>query len=92
MRAEILEELFKVIEERKKNPKPGSYTCKLLATGKARDKVIEEATEFVEAAEKKGKEEIISEAADLFYHSLVLLVEKGVKLEEVMEELRRRRK
>ncbi|MEM3402752.1 MAG: phosphoribosyl-ATP diphosphatase [Candidatus Hadarchaeales archaeon] len=92
MSAEILEELFEVIEDRKKNPRPGSYTCKLLATGKAGAKVMEEAAELVEAAKKKGKNEIVYEAADLLYHTLVLLAEKDVKLDEVMEELRRRRK
>lgn len=92
MGVEILEELFKVIEDRKKNPRPDSYTCKLLITGKAGEKVMEEAQELVEAANKKGRREVINEAADLFYHLLVLLAEKGVKLDEVMDELRMRRK
>jgi phosphoribosyl-ATP pyrophosphohydrolase len=89
MGAEILDEVFAVIEDRKERPKKGSYTSKLLASGKARDKVLEEAQELVEA---EGKKEIVHEAADLMFHSMVLLSEKGVKLDEVMEELERRRR
>ncbi|MEW6221954.1 MAG: phosphoribosyl-ATP diphosphatase [Candidatus Hadarchaeota archaeon] len=92
MGTEVLDELFAVIEDRKKRPKKESYTSKLLASGKAKDKVMEEAQELVEAAEKQGKKEIVHEAADLIFHSMVLLSEKDVKFDEVVEELRRRRR
>jgi phosphoribosyl-ATP pyrophosphohydrolase len=92
MGAEILDEVFAVIEDRKGRPKKGSYTSKLLASGKARDKVLEEAQELVDAAEEGVKKEIVHEAADLMFHSMVLLSEKGVKFDDVMEELERRRR
>jgi len=88
MGTEVLDEVFAVIEERKNTPKKGSYTSKLLASGKARDKVLEEAQELVDAVEKK---EVVHEAADLMFHSMVLISEKEVKLDEVMDELKRRR-
>jgi len=92
MGAEILDEVFAVIEGRKNMPKQGSYTSRLLVSGKARDKVLEEAQELVDAAENGGKKEIVHEAADLMFHSMVLLSEKGVKFDEVMEEFKRRRR
>ncbi len=92
MGTEILEEVEAVIEDRKRNPKPESYVSKLLATGKAPAKVEEEADEFIEAAEGDDREAIVHEAADLIFHSMVLLSAKGIKLEEVMNELKRRRR
>jgi len=89
MGTEILEEVFEVIKERKRNPKPESYVAGLLRSGKTKEKIMEEAQELIEAS---AKSEIIHEAADLFFHAMVLLAEKNVELEDVMEELRRRRK
>lgn len=92
MGTEILDEVFEVIESRKKHPPKGSYVAGLFASGRAKDKVIEEANELVEAAEKGTRDEMVHEAADLIFHTMVLLAEKDVKLGEVMEELRRRRR
>ena len=92
MGTEILDEVFKVIEDRKRNLPKNSYVARLLTSGKACEKVIEEANELVEAAEKNTRAEIVHEAADLIFHIMVLLAEKDVKLDEVMEELRRRRR
>ncbi len=86
---EVLDEVFAVIEERRDSPKKGSYVSGLIASGKASDKIEEEAGELIEA---RKKQEIVHEAADLMFHTMVLLAAKGVKLEDVMEELRRRRR
>lgn len=86
---EVLDEVFAVIEERRDSPKKGSYVSGLIASGKASDKIKEEAGELIEA---RKKQEIVHEAADLMFHTMVFLAAKGVKLEDVMEELRRRRR
>ncbi len=86
---EVLDEVFAVIEERRDSPKKGSYVSGLIASGKASDKIEEEAGELIEA---RKKQEIVHEAADLMFHTMVLLAAKGVKLEDVMKELRRRRR
>ena len=89
---EILDEIFRVIEDRRDRPRGGSYVSALLAKGGACDKVDEEARELVEAARDGERKDIIHEAADLIFHTMVLLADKKVKLDEVMEELRRRRR
>jgi phosphoribosyl-ATP pyrophosphohydrolase/phosphoribosyl-AMP cyclohydrolase len=87
-----LAELEALIHERQRHPEPGSYTCSLLAAGENRilKKVAEEAVEVVIAVKGEGRERTISEAADLLYHSLVLLTQQGINLEEVEAELARR--
>jgi phosphoribosyl-ATP pyrophosphohydrolase len=92
MGTKVLDEVFAVIEERRDRPREGSYVSSLLASGRASEKVDEEARELIEAAKVGDKREIVHEAADLIFHTMVLLAAKGVKLEEVMEELRRRRR
>jgi phosphoribosyl-ATP pyrophosphohydrolase len=92
MGTEILDEVFAVIEERRDRPKEGSYVSGLLASDKVSEKIDEEALELIEAAQGGEKREIAHEAADLIFHTMVLLAAKGVKLEEVMGELRRRRR
>lgn len=89
---EILERLYKLIEERKRLMPPGSYTTSLFENGPDTilKKVGEESSELIVAAKGGDRDEIIYEAADLFYHVGVLLVEKGVSLTEVLEELRGR--
>jgi len=91
MGTEILDELFAVIEDRRDRPKESSYVSGLLASGRVLEKIDEEARELVEAAQEGEKRAVVHEAADLIFHAMVLLAVKGVKLEEVMEELRRRR-
>jgi len=87
----ILKELQKVIADRQEDPQKGSYTSSLFAAGEEEiaKKFGEEAIEVVVAdGEKRVKEEV----ADLLYHLLVLLRQRGVELGQVMEELRGRRK
>lgn len=90
----ILHEVYKVIEDRKKNPKPDSYVCKLLEGGidKSLKKVGEEAGEVIIAAKNKSKDEIIWEVADLWFHSLVVLFQSGVTVDDVFKKLEERRK
>ena len=86
---EILTHLYNVIHQRKLDMPEGSYTTHLFEKGleKIKKKTGEEAIELI-LAEDRG--EIIYEAADLIYHMMVLLEEHGVKIDEVLEELRRR--
>ena len=93
MSLEILKELYEVVLDRRRNPVEGSYTCKLFEEGldKILKKIGEESVEVILAGRKQEREEIIYEAADLLYHLIVLLVYAGIGLEEVMEELERRR-
>jgi phosphoribosyl-ATP pyrophosphohydrolase/phosphoribosyl-AMP cyclohydrolase len=81
-----------IIKERKKNPRPGSYTNSLLDAGinKVAQKVGEEAIELVIEAKDNNKALFLNEAADLMYHYLVLLVAKGYALEDVTAVLRQR--
>jgi phosphoribosyl-ATP pyrophosphohydrolase len=86
-----LENLIKLARERKSSPIEGSYTNKLL-TDKAlsKAKVLEEVDELIEAIEEDTNK--IHEAADVFYHLLMYLEANDVKIEEVMQELEKRRK
>lgn len=81
-----------VIEERKRNPKPGSYTNRLLESGinKIAQKVGEEAVEVVIEAKDNDREKFLNEGADLLYHYLVLLAAKGHSLNDVIGVLRLR--
>lgn len=89
-----LEQLQKTIEERKKNPKPGSYTNKLFESGinKVAQKVGEEAVELIIEAKDDNRELFLGEAADLMYHYLVLLTAKGYSLNDVVDVLKKRHK
>jgi phosphoribosyl-ATP pyrophosphohydrolase/phosphoribosyl-AMP cyclohydrolase len=86
---EAFDRLYGVISDRKRNPEANSYTSQLFSEGieAIGAKVVEEAGELVEAANDKGSKEIIHEAADLIYHTWVLLAEAGVSPEQVREEL-----
>ena len=86
-----LENLIKLARERKLIPQEGSYTNKLL-TDKAlsKAKVLEEVDELIEAIEDDTNK--IHEAADVFYHLLMYLEANDVKIEEVMQELEKRKK
>ena len=86
-----LENLIKLARERKLSPIKGSYTNKLL-TDKAlsKAKVLEEVDELIKAIEEDTNK--IHEAADVFYHLLMYLEANNVKIEEVMQELEKRRK
>jgi phosphoribosyl-AMP cyclohydrolase / phosphoribosyl-ATP pyrophosphohydrolase len=86
--------LARTIQSRKANPIEGSYTAKLFAGGVDRigKKIGEEATEVVIAAKNADRGELVWETADLLYHALVLLAERGVSLDDVGAELSRRAK
>ena len=86
-----LENLIKLARERKTNPVEGSYTNKLLTNKSlSKAKVLEEIDELIEAIEENTNK--IHEAADVFYHLLMYLEANDVKVEEVMEELEKRKK
>lgn len=90
--ADALVKLERVIAGRRAQPKEGSYTNYLFDKGldKILKKVGEEATELVIAAKNPDPEEVKYEAADLLYHLMVLLAEKGISWSEVKDELARR--
>ncbi|MBP5564475.1 MAG: bifunctional phosphoribosyl-AMP cyclohydrolase/phosphoribosyl-ATP diphosphatase HisIE [Lachnospiraceae bacterium] len=90
--AKIFDNLYKVIEDRKENPKEGSYTNYLFDKGldKILKKVGEEAVEIVIASKNEEAKEIKYEIADFLYHLSVLMVEKGVTWNEVCDELANR--
>ena len=88
---DTLENLIKLARERKANPVEGSYTNKLLTDKSlSKAKVLEEIDELIEAIEENTNK--IHEAADVFYHLLMYLESNDVKIEEVMEELEKRKK
>ena len=91
--SKVLKEVYDVIVDRTINPKEGSYTNYLFEKGldKILKKVGEEAAEVIIAAKNKDKGEIVYEISDLFYHLFVLMVERGVKLDDVYNELKKRR-
>ncbi len=88
----FIPQLEKIILDRKKEPQEGSYTNRLFAKGinKIAQKVGEEAVELVIEAKDDNKDLFLGEAADLMYHFLVLLAQKGYSLEEVEDVLRQR--
>ena len=86
-----LESLFKLARDRKNNPVEDSYTNKLLSDKSfSKEKVLEEINELVEAVDKNSN--FIHEAADVFYHLIMYLEANDVKIEDVMEELNKRKK
>lgn len=90
----FLQELYNLILERKKELPKNSYTAFLFKKGLAKvlEKVEEESKELIFSAKKESKNRLIKESADLLYHLLVLLVEKKISLDDIIKELKRRRK
>ena len=87
----ILEDLVNLARERKSNPVEGSYTNKLLEDKSlAKEKVLEEINELIEAIEQDSNK--IHEAADVLYHLIMYLEANDVKIEDVMNELNKRKK
>jgi len=87
----ILEDLILLARERKKYPVKGSYTNKLLEDKSlAKEKVLEEVGELIEAVEENSNK--IHEAADVLYHLMMYLEANGIKIEEIMAELASRKK
>lgn len=89
---QVLDELYRVILDRKNNPPEKSYVVKLLNGGipKIGEKVMEEAGELVEAAGETDRAHTVYEAADLLFHTLVLLGYHDISPDEVFAELARR--
>ena len=86
-----LEELIAVIRQRKGSSVEESYTKKLLKNKKLSiEKIKEEIAELIDAIEKDTNK--IHEAADVLYHLMVLLEANGIKIENVMDELKKRQK
>lgn len=92
-KSRILQEVYDVIVDRTIHPKEGSYTNYLFEKGldKILKKVGEETAEVIIAAKNKSKDEIKYEIADLLYHIFVLMAERGIKLDDIYDELRKRR-
>ena len=89
---DILQAVYEVIRERKANPGENSYTASLMTKGidTILKKLGEEATELVIAGKGGDREETVYEAADLLFHTLVLLGYRDIPLDAVYAELRRR--
>jgi phosphoribosyl-ATP pyrophosphohydrolase len=87
-----LNDLQTVLESRKEEAPEGSYTARLIAAGEDEilKKVGEETMEVILAAKGQGDQRLIEEVADLFYHTLVLLVARELSLADVEDELARR--
>ena len=86
-----LEELISTIRQRKGSKIEGSYTKKLLKDKNLNvEKVKEEIAELIDAIEKNTNK--VHEAADVLYHLMVLLEANGIKIEDVMDELKKRQK
>ena len=86
-----LESLLNLVRERKKSPLDGSYTNKLLGDKSlSKEKVLEEINELIEAVENNSNK--VHEAADIFYHLIVYLEANNIKIEDVMDELKKREK
>ena len=87
----ILEDLILLARERKNNPVEGSYTNKLLEDKNlAKEKVIEEINELIEAVEENSNK--IHEAADVLYHLIMYIEANDIKIEEIVAELSSRKK
>lgn len=89
-----IDEVYKIIEDRKKRMPKNSYVAELFKSGDDRiiQKVGEEAVEAIIAAKNKNKKEVISETADLWFHSLVMLSTLGISIEEIYKEFTKRHK
>lgn len=88
----VIKDLFQTIKERKGAPPDRSYVALLYSKGRGRilEKIEEESGELIEAAGTKTRNDVLYEFCDLFFHSLVLLADEGIEMEEVYSELRRR--
>ena len=87
-----LTQLYAILQDRQANPRPESYTARLLAAGLPRiaQKVGEEATEVVVAALSQDDQRLTEEIADLAYHVLVLMLARGLTPADIAAELERR--
>jgi phosphoribosyl-ATP pyrophosphohydrolase/phosphoribosyl-AMP cyclohydrolase len=92
--AQVLREIATVLADRRACPREGSYTARLFAEGLARlnEKMMEEAAEVTRAARKETRERLVEETADLWFHSIALLVFLGLSPDDVFAELGKRRR
>jgi len=92
MKDEYLESLLEIIKSKKNDDPKLSYTALLHSKGlkEILEKIKEEALETVSAAEFDGNKELIHEVADLWFHCLVLLSEKNLKVDDITNELKNR--
>ncbi len=90
---EVLDSLYAIVESRKQQRPAGSYTTYLFDQGldKILKKLGEESSETIIAAKNEDRSALVKETSDLLYHLIVLLVERGVTLQEVCNELTVRR-
>lgn len=89
---DTLHQLYQVIQERKRYPQEGSYTCYLFEKGldKILKKVGEECTETIIAAKNDVSSDTVGEISDLIYHLMVMMTELDIPLDDVLAELDRR--
>ena len=90
--SDILDRLSELLEQRKTADPQSSYVAKLYAKGmdSILKKVGEEATETIIAAKDGNKEHLIYETADLWFHTMIMLAQAGLKPQDVLDELARR--
>jgi len=90
--SDVFNELSKVLKERKNADPSSSYVSSLYAKGldTILKKIGEESVETIIAAKGGKREEIIYETADLWFHSMIMLVDQGIEPQEVLDELQRR--
>lgn len=88
----VLNALYQTVISRKDNPQEGSYTCYLFDKGidKILKKVGEECSETIIAAKNGDNNETVLEISDLLYHLMVMMVQQGIKIEDVYAELEKR--
>ena len=90
----VIKELYEIVKRRKADPSENSYTCYLF--GKGLDKILkkigEESAETIIAAKNGELDQLSEEICDLLYHLIVLMVEKELPLEDVVEVLESRRR
>ena len=89
---DVLGALYETVIERRDNPQEKSYTCYLLDTGldKILKQVGEECSETIIAAKNDSDSDLVGEISDLLYHLMVLMVKRGIPLEDVYAELDKR--
>lgn len=88
----VLNALYQTVVNRKENPQEGSYTCYLFEKGldKILKKVGEECSETIIAAKNGDNKETVLEISDLLYHLTVMMVNEGIKIEDIYAELEKR--
>ena len=91
---DIMEELYSLLVDRQEKPIENSYSCYLYKEGldKILKKVGEEASEVIIAAKNKDKGQLVYEISDLIYHLLILMINENITIDDIKDELKKRRK